>query len=227
MLGLGLSLSNQASQARRPSDAQISVPWYLQYGIPLSDFLALWQPEGAPSLAVSYIDKITGTYPAVPGVAPALVAAGWVGNGVKYLTTGLTATVLPAHPANYCMGAKIVVAGGASGVAIGRGSVVPNAWMIGVVASGVPGDSAAYGLGVAINGIVLNGCDLWINGVFVVNFARGGDVPNTIYLMARNDPIGGPSDLLDKTTLGAAFVLSDLVTDSQAAGLSSRMQLAL
>lgn len=55
--------------------------------------LAVYQPKGAASQAVSYINLVNpGTCDAAPGDAPSWSSAGWTMNGTSnYLTTGLIA----------------------------------------------------------------------------------------------------------------------------------------
>lgn len=68
-------------------------PWYLAGGVALASCKRAYQPVGAASLAVSYVNLVSpGTGDAAPGVAPTHASAtGWAFNGTtQYLTTGYT-----------------------------------------------------------------------------------------------------------------------------------------
>jgi len=69
------------------------ISWYLSGDIPAANCIAAYQPKGAASLALSYINLANpGTYNAAPGTAPTWDAVnGWmfVATSSQYLDTGI------------------------------------------------------------------------------------------------------------------------------------------
>lgn len=72
--------------------ATTATTWYLAGGIDAANCVAAYQPKGAASHALSYVNLANpGTYDAAPGTAPTWdQATGWIFNGTsQYLTTGI------------------------------------------------------------------------------------------------------------------------------------------
>ena len=200
-----------------------AAPWWQVAG---ATCVAAYQPKGAADLATSYVNLANpGTYNAAPGVAPTLVASGWVFNGI---TQWLTSGVLSA--ANMSVFVRFSNATGATKCAIGSQDVNSHGILLLPRNGGQTGHFLCYGAtsqqpapALSSGVLAVAGVNGYLDGVSQTS-ALGNVIanPKTIYIGAMNNNGGVAWHFIGN--IQAAVIYSTVLTAGDVAALTARMQ---